>query len=287
VEITKYLSCCAVALSALVCSSCAVPSFDVPTDKAGQPTVQTIVDRVQCELRDMVRDDAGPNDNAAFHRNFLLSNDYDVEVSLSLEVNDTGGLAPSLTYMSPLTKLTTFMFGANANLSESRDHNFTENIQLSLRNIFQQWKTGVNPHNCPVADTNLAGDLGIKDFVDMAALTTGLDEETAAGKPTASGKGPFGGSIQFLVIKGVSAVGPTWTTTRFKVPGPLASLSRVNTDKLTLAFAQGPNQGKPMAPLTATGIANPPNQNANFFLQQLLTSSITNQLQILQNSIVQ
>jgi hypothetical protein len=213
--------------------------------------------------------------------------DYDVEVSLSLEVNDTGGLAPSLTYMSPLSKLTSFMFGANANLCESRDHNFTENIQLSLRNIFRQWKSGINRHDCPVSDTNFAGDLSIKDFVDMAALTTGLDEETAAGKPTASGKGPFGGSIQFLVIKGLSAVGPTWTTTRFKVPGPLASLSRVNTDELTLAFAPGQNIGKPMPPLSAAIVASAPNQNANFFLQQLLTSSITNQLQILQNSIVQ
>jgi hypothetical protein len=90
----------------------------------------------------------------------------------------------------------------------------------------------------------------------------------------------------FLVIKGFSSTGPTWTTTRFKVPGPFADLSRVNTDKISLAFAQGPNLGKPMPPLTETRAANPPNQSANFLLQQLLTSSITNQPQILQNSIV-
>lgn len=235
----------------------------------------------------MVRDDTGPSDVTAFHRLFLLNGDYDVEVSLSLEVNDTGALAPSLTYMSPLSKLTSFMFGTTVNLSESRDHNFTVNSQISLRNVFQQWKSGTKPYDCPSPDTNLAGVLGIKDFVEMAALTPNLDEETAPGKPTASGKGPFGGSVQFLVIKGLGSTGPTWTTTRFKVPGPFGSLSRVNTDKITLAFAQGPNLGKPMPPLTATSAPNPPNQSANFFLQQLLTSSITNQLQILQNSLVQ
>ena len=198
----------------------------------------------------MVRDDTGPSDVTAFHRLFLLNGDYDVEVSLSLEVNDTGALAPSLTYMSPLSKLTSFMFGTTVNLSESRDHNFTVNSQISLRNVFQQWKTGTKPYDCPSPDTNLAGVLGIKDFVEMAALTPNLDEETAPGKPTASGKGPFGGSVQFLVIKGLGSTGPTWTTTRFKVPGPFGSLSRVNTDKITLAFAQGPNLGKPMPPLT-------------------------------------
>jgi hypothetical protein len=265
-------------LVSLMCAGCAVPRFDVPTDNVDQPTVQTIVARIQCEIRDMVVDNM-LNDVTSFHRLFLLDGDYDVEIALSLEVNDTGGLAPNLAYIDPLSKLASFMFNGTGTISESRDHNFTENIQLSVRNIYTEWRTNANPHNCPVADTNLAGTLGIKDYVAMAALTPHLDQ-----KQTISGKGVFGGSMQFVVTKNLSALGPTWSLVRFKGPGPLVSLSEVNTDKITLAFAQGPNAGKPLGPVTRVIPPNPPNPFTNFFLQQLLTSSLLTQLQMLQNS---
>jgi hypothetical protein len=270
----------AAALGASLCGGCAVPRYDVPTDHVGQPTVKSIIDRIQCEIRDMVRDDMGENDVTSFHRRFLLNGDYDVEIALSVEVSDTGGLAPTLAYMTPLSPATSFLFNVNGTLSESRDHNFTENIQLSVRTIYTDWKTGLNPHDCPVADTNLSGTLGLKDFVAMAALTPNLDE-----KQTLSGAGVFGGSIQFLVTKNLSAIGPTWTLVHFTGPGPLGSLSQVNTDKITFAFAQGPNVGKPMRALTLARRPNPPNPSASFFLQQLLTSSINSQLTILRNNL--
>jgi hypothetical protein len=270
----------ALALAAALCSSCAVPHYDVPTDNVGQPTVQTVVERIQCELRDMVRDDKGDADVTSFHRLFLLAYDYDVEASLSLEVNDTGGLLPTLAYMNPITAATSFAFGVNGTLSESRDHNFTENMQFSIRSIYLDWKTGVNPHDCPRPDTNLAGTLGIKDIVAMAALTSNLDQ-----KITLSNKGVFGGSMQFLVTKNLSGAGPTWSLVHFKGPGTLAQLSEVNTDKLTLAFAVGPNAGKPMPKVAPA--PRPLNPYAYAFLQQLLTSSINSQLVTLQNSLIQ
>jgi hypothetical protein len=261
-------------LWALMCVGCAVPQFDVPTDTAGQPTVQTIVDRIQCEMRDMVRDDTA--EPVAFHRLFLLNGDYDVAIALSLEVNNTGGLAPSLSYINPLSKVTSFTLSGTGTLSESRDHNFTENIQLSFREIYTKWKYGVRPYDCPPANTNLAGTLGIKDFVAMAALTENLDT-----KQTLSGKGVFGGSIQFLVTKSLTSFGPTWSLVYFKGPGGITA-SQVNTDKLTLAFAQGPNVGKPMGKIPGP---NPPNKNAYWFLQQLLNSSLISQLTTLQTTL--
>lgn len=257
---------------ALMCSGCAVPHFDVPTDSAGQPTVRTIVERIQCELRDMVRDDR-PDDVSSFHRLFLLNGDYDVAIALSLEVNDTGGLSPALSYMNAISG-GTFTFAANGTLSESRDHNFTENLQYSLRSIYLDWKTNANPHDCPNPDTNLAGTLGIKDFVAMAVLSQGLD----ASKTIDNG-GVFGGSIQFLVTKQLGTFGPTWSLVNFTGPGALATVSEVNTDKITLAFAQGPNVGKRML------VVRHFNPVANSFLQQLLTSSINSQLNILQNRV--
>jgi hypothetical protein len=80
-RIYSVISAC---LVASMCSGCAVPQFDVPTDSAGQPTVQTIVERIECEMRDMVRDDTA--EPVAFHRLFLLNGDYDVAIALSLDV---------------------------------------------------------------------------------------------------------------------------------------------------------------------------------------------------------
>lgn len=263
----------AACLLTLCCEGCAVPHFDVPTDTVGQPTVETVVQRIECEIRDMVRDDRADQDVTSFNRKFLLDGDYDVEVVLSVEVNDTGGLAPSLSYVNPLAAATSFMFSGAGTLSESRDHNFTENIQLSVRNIFIDWKTRANLHNCPAPDTNLAGTLGLKDFVAMAALTPNLDQ-----KQTLAGPGVFGGYVQFLVTKNLTSIGPTWTLVHFTGPGALVSLSEVNTDKITVAFAEGPNAGKPMRLAKIVTPFRRPNPFAHWYVQQLLTSQINTQL---------
>src|SRR5262249_55918782 len=149
---------------------------------------------------------------------FLLNGDYDVEVALSLDVNEGGGLAPNLSYIDPISKAASFVFGGMATLSESRDRNFSENIQVSVRNIYSEWKRNENPHNCPDNDTNLAGTLDLKDYVAMAALTPNLDT-----KQTVSGKGVFGGSDQFIVTKAINSIGPTWSLVHFKGPGQLVN----------------------------------------------------------------
>lgn len=280
----------ALLLSSL-CAGCAVPRFDVPYTSAGQPTVKSIVQRIQCELRDMVRDDT--NDPVSFHRRFLLNQDFEVLVSMSIEVTDTGGLSPSLAYLNPSNF---FTFSGNGTLSQSRDHTFTQNLQFSMREIYLDWYTwkqaklsgldtdalGLTAHDCPEADTNLAGTLGISDFVAMAAVSEGLTTEAEK---------VFGGTILFIVTKNINAVGPTWTLVHFRGPGGLLNLSQVNTDKITLAFAQGPNVGKRMVlPRAFRGRAPEArrrsfNPRAYAFLQQMLTGSINSQLTNLQNSV--
>ena len=64
----------------------------------------------------------------------------------------------------------------------------------------------------PAADTNLAGNLGVKDFVAMAETSPGLAEDRK------SPNSVFGGSVQFLVTKSVSGLGPTWSLVHFKGP---------------------------------------------------------------------
>lgn len=285
----------AVFLSALTGSGCAVPHYDVPYTDAHQPTVKSIVKRIQCEIRDMVRDDE-PDVPATFYGPYLLNQDFDVLVSMSIEVNDTGGLTPTLSYMNALSPLTSVTVSGNGTLSESRDHTFTENLQFSVREIYLDWYTwrlaklagvdtdaaGLTPHDCPPADTNLSGTLGISDFVAMAANSEGLDN---------SSDKVFGGSIQFLVTKNVSSFGPTWTLVHFKGPGGLLNFSHVNTDKITVAFAQGGNVGKHLVlpkafDKRAAVVRRPWNGKAYLLLQQILTGSINSQLSILQNGLL-
>jgi hypothetical protein len=219
----------------------------------------------------MVRNDR-PDHPDSFHRRFLLNGDYEVVIALSLEVNDSGGLAPSVSYVTPLAAATSLTLGASAALSKARTHNFSENIQLSTREIFLDWKSGIKSYDCPIADTNLAGSLGLKDLVSMAASTPGLDEELKGGA-----KSVFGGTVQFVVTKSLSAAGPSWQLVRFKNIGALGSLSEVHTDKITLAFAPGSNKGKR---LPGTGGLNPSGYQ---FVQQLILNSINSQL-VIQNS---
>ncbi|MBR1123748.1 hypothetical protein JQ628_19635 [Bradyrhizobium lablabi] len=250
------------------CGGCAVPNWDVPRDEYNQPTVKTIIERIQCEIRDMVRDDR-PDDPASFHRKFLLNGDYEVLIALSLEVNDSGGLAPSTTYATPITPPgSTFTFAANANLGQARAHTFTENVEISTRQIYLDWKSRLKSYDCPLQDHYLSGTLGIKDLVSMAASSPGLDE---------SQKTVFGGSIQFVITKSLSATGPSWQIVRFKNIATLASLSEINTDKITLSFAQGSNKGKRLPRIYGV------NRAAYEFLQQQLLNSISSQL-ILQNA---
>jgi hypothetical protein len=258
-------------LGITLCAGCAVPRYDVPLDGYSQPTVTTIVDRIQCEIRDMVRNDR-PDDPASFHRSFLLNNDYEVLVALSLEVNDSGGLAPSFSYITPLTAATSWTLGANATLSKARDHTFSENIELSTRQIYLDWKNGIKSYDCPMADTNLAGSLGLKDLVSMAVSTPNLHEDLQAGE-----KSVFGGTVQFIVTKTLSAAGPSWQLVRLKNIAALGSLSEVNTDKITVSFAPGSNKGKRLARVNGFNAA------AYQFLQQQMINSINSQL-VIQNS---
>lgn len=279
----------------LACAGCAVPTYDVTYTPNGLPTVSSIIRHIKCELTDLVRDPVqegdGPVKNA-FEQD-LLNGDYDVQVTLELEVNDSGGLTPSIAFMEPISKLISFSLGGSATLSESRDHHFTDNFQLSMRQLYADARKAPAqaPGACPAADSNLGRTLGIRDFVAMGFQTDRLPPPPKPGQPAptpgasiSTATEAFGGVITFVVTKNVSGVGPTWTTTRWKGPGGLVGLSEVNTDKLTLAFAEGPNAGTKMPPI-ASIVPNGPNLGAYSFTQQQLNQTISTQLQTLQTQL--
>jgi hypothetical protein len=297
----------------MACAGCAVPQYDVPYD-SGLPTVQSLIKHIKCELTDLVAVPVhrGPGKFENSLEQKLLAGDYDVQVTLELEVNDTGGLTPSVTFMEPITRLISFSLGGSATLSESRDHHFTDNFQLSMRQLYADGQTVPDERilKCPMGDSdgnlaralgikdNLERTLGIRDFVKMGFDTERLEtgpSKPAQQQPAAAGKQQpvqqlsaaittateaFGGVITFVVTKNVSGVGPTWTTTRWKGPGGLIGLSEVNTDKLTLGFAPGPNAGVAIPRNISNRTRNGPNLGAYNFNQQQLIQSLGTQSQV-------
>ena len=249
-------------LSSIAMGGCAsvVPSFDIPVDANGAPTVQSIVRRVTCELAQLLDDNYGL-------RGALLISDIQVALQLNLTVNDTGGLNPSLLFTNGITH-GLFSFGLGGTLSQSREQNYTQKLYYSLRDLQKEIdfarKNGVQLAACWPTDANLAGNLGLKRTVELAFTAPHADWTAQLAD------GAFGGYVNFVVTKNVNA-GPTWILTHFTGPGSnLANFSEVNTDKLTFAFARGDKAGKPFS---ASG-----RQRADQLIDQINLNQLSTQL---------
>lgn len=246
-------------LSCFLVAGCAtvVPNFDIPVNEYG-PTIHSISRRVSCELVQLIERGDGISDA-------LLGDDIDVAVQLNLTVNDAGGLSPSLTYSN-----VPFAFGVSGTLSQSREQNFTQKFYYSLRALRKEAQVVKQTMNgdlakCWDTDTNLSGELGFRKTVELAFTSQHVDW----GKKL-SDDGVFGGYVNFVVTKSVSG-GPTWTLTNFTGTGSnLGSLSEVNTDKLTFAFARGDKAG---TPFRTSG-----RQKADRLIDQINLNQLTTQL---------
>ncbi len=244
---------CATTFCASILSGCAtvVPKFDVSYNANGAPSTATITREIECELYNLVRNDV-PKEQQYQHRVTLLTHGYQVAMLLNLDVTDTGGLAPSANF--PVNKF--FSFNAAAELQQAREDSLGINLTYSLVDDLLHAPPAKKAilAACPVSapassvDTNLAGDLGLKEKVSAALLTADSAVSTTAPTPTS---GEFMGVINFTLTKNVNAVGPTWTLVHFKGPGNLLSLSEVNIDKLSFAFAET----KPSSPTAAAKTA--------------------------------
>jgi len=191
---------------------------------------------------------------------------------LSLDVNDTGGLAPSLNF-----PYGNFAFNVGANLNQSREDSLNINLTYSMRDLAHRWDQDRNLSTCPEIDTNLAGNLGLKRIVTSALETPDMVEKADL-SPTG---GEFSGLVNFTLTRSLNSTGPTWTLTHFVGPGNLASVSRVNNDKLSFGFAVGKNAGKPFKAHEAV----PPSKfdSANRVLQQQLLNNLGTQLNGIRN----
>lgn len=244
-----------------VLGSCStvVPNFDVPYKQISAteniPTATSIVNKVQCELIDI----AGPDGNL-LDKIIIANQDLQAVVELSLTVTKDGKLAPTFTGTSGV-----FSFGSGFVYEQSREQNFTTYLVYSLSEL-KKLRNG--PQCLTPPDTNLAGDLGIRQMFQL------FDSSGPASKWDEKGNyGVFGGSVTFTVDKELSATGPTWKLTTFSGPGSFASAYDKNVDRLTFGFVKGPNAGKALA-----------RQEAFNVIESIKQGQIQSSLQIIANN---
>lgn len=243
----------------LALAGCGAPQFMVAS-REGTPTVMDIVQRINCELADLV----GNDPDFGRHRQRFLVGDYHVAVAISLVVTETGELAPNFNVPVPPQ----FAFNVGMRLMRQREQTHMQNLYFSMVEIESRLRRAPEALRCPRDDGNLSGDLGIRQ--------TALMGMGAPGTATAPNIGPglggeFGGNVSFVLTRNLNSVGPTWTLTHFRGPGSMGSLGRTDTNRVYFAFV---SKAPPTAPRTREPTA-PPSIRARELLNQLLLNQLT------------
>ena len=248
-----------VLLAATTISSCAAPRFAVEYNE-GRPTIATIVQRIECELVELVKHD---NIGSYGYKRFLANPDYVAAMDLTLEVTDTGALTPSINFPNAGSNLA---INAGFNFTRTRKHTFTRKLRYSFYQLHKNWaESGGKYGKCPEGNNyDLEGELGIKQMVAMQ-----FSAPQTATSSLVEDKGEFGGSIAFTIEKNVNSAGPTWTLTNFVGPGNLAKVARKSQNKLDIAFAKGAEEFDRSGRPTDTDI-----RAADAFLRELLILQI-------------
>lgn len=197
-------------------------------------TVANIIDRVQCETY------------RAAERYPKLRRDRWVGVAdLYLQVDDSAGISPSLSYVEPAAQL---VVGLSGTAKRARQRVYNESLRLDMA------KLDGRTCNKVLADYDLTGNLGIEETLAIGSQSFDPNED----RVQFVDKEAVGQTLQFVLTKNVSG-GPTWTLTHFIGPGPLASAERIDTHKLIVSFAPG-------APLKKTVVTTPDGQKKTVFV---------------------
>jgi|SoiMethySBSTD1v2_1073268.scaffolds.fasta_scaffold00027_1 hypothetical protein len=203
---------------AVVLGGCAgVPSFDI----VAPITVEQIVDQVQCEIGEAARKFkrlAGPEGWRAV-------------ADLSLNVEDNLALTPTVTFTEPLPAPPigeTLTFGLSAALRGQRQRIYSEKLEIVVAPLAKRFCD-----RAPDKWYDLTGNLGIVEIAEIAMRSHGADDPAAQ----FTTKDAFGTTVQFIITKGVSGVGPSWRLVRFSGPGGVLATDRRDTHKLIISFA--------------------------------------------------
>jgi len=200
-----------IVLCGLVFSGCSeVPSLEAASgDQETNILISDVVKRVKCELADSF-------DDKLIDPHFRWLENWTAKVDLTLQVNDTAGVSPSVSYTryyrnafnyaagsSSLTSTViaavpqTFTLTGSANYSEQAQRAETVTFTVSLREI-EEWRRKTDQriryqygadaadHFCDPKDRELRGKLGLKEWIDSALYPVTTQELQAGIHPEPS-----------------------------------------------------------------------------------------------------
>jgi hypothetical protein len=241
----KMAGCAAVAALMAGCTH-TVPGLIAGTSNYNsQPTVETIVRQVACELKEANRTTNGQ----------LVADKYLVGVTLLLQVDDQFGTTPNASYTQglkpPNTSLITQL---GLGLDGQRRRTFTTTYNVDMVQLAKSKAPDCSTLGGPEERLySLKGNLRLKEIVD-SGLAARAQEGGIITLPREAGDKAapaFGSQVQFIVTQSVSAAGPTWTLRYFKGPSGgngLFNGKTLYTNSLIVAFT-------PSRPITETSIA--------------------------------
>lgn len=212
-----------------------LPSFEQPSAASDrQIGLDELVHHLECTLVRIV---------AAKHIDSLSKHRYVVDASMSIEVSQTQGFAPSLSFIHPFsTEGTSRSLGLSGKYEGTQHKNITKNFTL----LIGPEEAASHAANCPTdpGDGNgLNGDLGLEDAIAMAIGSNFIFSIPEALKDHIDGDGVepnFSISVDFQIAKGAGA-SPNWTLVHRVGPtadGSLLNWSKEAKDTLTLSFAK-------------------------------------------------
>lgn len=209
---------------------------------AGQPVdtrgkVTRAIDHIACELAQAKAELAkGAPNSPKFEK-------YAVAAQLTIKLESSGGVTPSLSFINPLAEAgASRTIGVGGDFNRSRLKSFTQNFVFIV--------DGLKDQGCGKPDDPflLTGDLGLLEVVQAGLSAIRDDDEAGSVHWADSKKGEisdasqFGSTIQFTT-KASANGGLTLTKEKFKGFGGSNGLingSRVDTDTLVIAFAPIP-----------------------------------------------
>ncbi|HEY2707191.1 MAG TPA: hypothetical protein VGI95_03995 [Caulobacteraceae bacterium] len=234
------------------------------------PDASQIVTHIQCELYDVMT----PTNKEESIDNYRLLREqgYVVAAQLTMDVSNNEGFTPALSFISPLVPAATNFTGSIAGQISAVQHkNFTQSFTIRLDPTEFEKRTDELDEYCgrdKWTSYGLRGDLGLANIIEAGLYHSNRDQflfpippspsdaEIKAGMPSetlrllneikdakagATTEPVFGATIEFTLVYGVTAAGPTWTLVRFKGPGSgnsgLLNGTRTIKDTLVISFA--------------------------------------------------
>jgi hypothetical protein len=177
----------------------------------------------------------------------LLPTHWSAQITLDLQVDETGALNPSVAYLNPMSAMQSFSLGAGANLSSQATHEDKFGSYWNLDKL-----NGIVGNACDLANYNdhgssllLASDLKIKEWLlDALANENALPSSNLTKGESYFKQDFLSYHLRFLVTSG-GGLTPTWKLTRVTSGTgslPLVSGNRARTHDLLITF--GPTFSK-------------------------------------------